>query len=190
MLSTLLFFHLLAVVGLFTGKGIELMALVRVWRASTLAELRAACLNVPVVGPLMGISLVLLIVMGVSMIYVGGFGWSQGWIDVVLAITIVLAIVGPAVTGKRAEALHAMAARAGDGAITPAIDAARQDGALRFLPWLSFFELIAALYVMTTKPTLTLTIVIAIAAGCLAVVPSTMLRRQIAHTPTEADATV
>jgi hypothetical protein len=39
-LSTLLFFHLLAVGGLFTGKGLELASLVGIGRASTLAELR------------------------------------------------------------------------------------------------------------------------------------------------------
>jgi uncharacterized membrane protein len=176
MLSTLLFFHLLAVVGLFTGIAIELVSLVRVWRASTLAEVRAACLNLPLVGPLMGISVLLLIAMGAWLMYLTGFGWSQGWINVVLALTIILAIVGPAVTGKRAEALHAMAEQAGDGAITPRIESARQDGALRYFPWLSLFELVAALYVMTAKPNLTVAIVVAIMAACLAVVPALLFK--------------
>jgi uncharacterized membrane protein len=178
MLSTLLFFHLLAVVGLFTGIAIELVSLVRVWRASTLAEVRAACLNVPLIGPIMGISVLLLIAMGAWLMYLTGVGWSQGWINVVLALTIILAIVGPAVTGRRVDALHALAEQAGDGAITPQIESARQDGALRYLPWLSFFELIAALYVMTAKPNLTVAIVVAIAAACVAVIPALIFKNR------------
>jgi uncharacterized membrane protein len=126
-ITALVFFHLLAVGGLFTGKGLELTSLVGIGRASTLAELRAACRNVPMVGPLMGISVLVLLAMGFWLMYVAGFGWSQGWINLVLVLTIILAILGFAVTGRRTEALHAMAEHAGDGAITPEIENARQD---------------------------------------------------------------
>lgn len=184
MLSTLLFFHLLAVGGLFAGKGIELASLVGIGRASTLAEVRAACRNLPVVGPLMGISVLFVMVMGIGLIYVTGIGWAQGWVNLVLALTIILAVLGIAVTGKRMDALHAMADRADDGAITPEIEAARQDVVLRFLPWVSFFEIIAALYVMTAKPNLTMAIVVAIGAACIGVVPALIFKtRQRAPLP-------
>jgi uncharacterized membrane protein len=175
-LSTLLFFHLLAVGGLFTGKGLELTSLMGIGRASTLAELRAAGRNLPMVGPLMGISVLVLLATGSWLMYVSGFGWSQGWINLVLALTIVLAMLGFAVTGRRTDALHAMAERAGEGAITPEIETARQDRVLRFLPWFGLFEIIAALYIMTAKPNLTLAIIVAIAGAGLGVIPGLIFK--------------
>lgn len=176
MLLTLLFFHLLAVTGLFAGIVLELAALMRVWQAATLADIRAACLNVPLVGPIMGLSVLLLVAMGIAMIYVGGFDWSAAWIDVVFLVTIVLAVIGPAVTGKRSDALHAMVKKAGDGVIPAEIDAARRDPALRFLPWLSLFELIAALFIMTTKPQLGVAILAAVLAALFALIPAAAIK--------------
>jgi uncharacterized membrane protein len=112
------------------------------------------------------------------MIYVGGFGWGAGWINVVFGLTIVLAILGPAVTGRRAEALHALAAQAGEGPIAPAIDAGRRDRVLAYMVFLGIFELIAALYIMVAKPDLTPAIVFAVAAAVVAGLPATLLIRR------------
>jgi len=177
-LQTLLFFHILAVVGLFAGIAIELAAVLHVHRANTLAEVRAALLNTPAVGPIMGISSLVLLVMGISMIYVGGFGWSAGWINVVFILTIVLAVLGPAVTGRKADALHAMAAKAGDGAITPAIDAARHDRLFNYMVFMSLLELVAALYVMVAKPEALSAAIVVVAAAVLAVIPAAMVTRR------------
>lgn len=178
MLQTLLFFHILAVIGLFSGLSIELLALVRLSRAATLGEVRAATLNVPVIGPLMGLSVLLLLAMGISMIYVGRFGWTAGWVNVVFAVTIVLAIVGPAINGRRIDALHALAAQAGEGAVTPALDAARRDKVLHYTSFMSFFELIAALYIMVTKPDVLPAALVVVAAAVLAALPPAMLLRR------------
>ena len=177
MLQTLLFFHLLAAIGLFTGMGIELLALARVHRASTVAEVRAALLNVPVVGPMMGLSTLLLLAMGISMIYVGHFAWSAGWINVVFALTIVLAILGPAVSGRRAEAMHAAAAATPEGPVSSELDALRRDRVFNYMLFMSFFELVAALYVMVSKPDVTIAAGAVVAAAVLAVVPTAALLR-------------
>jgi hypothetical protein len=184
MLQTLLFFHLLAVIGLFSGIALEIFALIRLQRAATLAQARAALLNIPAVGPIMGISVLILLAMGISMIYAGGFGWS-GWVDVVFVITIVLAILGPSVNGRKAEALHALAAQAGDGPITPAVDAARRDGVLYYLAFLALFELIAALYIMVAKPDPLPAIVLAVAAAVLAALPAGLVLRRYAEAPSQ-----
>ena len=178
MLQTLLFFHILAVIGLFTGVIIELLALVRLARAATLSDVRAATLNLPVIGPIMGISTLLLLAMGISMIYVGHFGWAAGWINVVFALTIVLAILGPAISGRKADALHALAAQAGEGAVTPAIDAARRDPVFVYMCFMSLFELVAALYVMVAKPDVLPAIAAAVIAAILAALPATLLLRR------------
>lgn len=178
MLQTLLFFHILAVAGLFAGIAIELAAVLRVHRANTMAEVRAALLNTPVVGPIMGISSLLLLAMGISMIYAGGFGWSAGWINVVFIVTIALAVLGPAVTGRRADALHAMAAQGGDGAITPAVDAARRDRLFNYMVFMSLLELVAALYVMVARPEALSAVIVVVAAAVVAVIPAALVTRR------------
>jgi hypothetical protein len=176
-LATLLFFHILAAIGLFTGAAIEILALVRLKRAATLKDVRAALLNAPVIGPCMGLSVLLLLAMGIGMIYAGHFGWSAGWINVVFGLTIVLAIIGPAINGRRIDALHARAAQAGDGALTPEIDAARRDRVLHYTTFMSLFELIAALYIMVAKPDAGPAATVVIAAAVLAALPAALLLR-------------
>jgi uncharacterized membrane protein len=185
MLQTLLFFHLLAVVGLFSGIALEIFALIRLQRAATLSEARAALLNIPAVGPIMGLSVLLLFAMGISMIYAGGFGWSVGWIDVVFAITLVLATLGPAVNGRKAEALHALAAGAGDGPITAEVEAGRRDRVLYYLAFLALFELVAALYIMVDKPDLVPAVVVAVAAAVLAALPVGLVLRRYVEAPSQ-----
>lgn len=179
MLQTLLFFHILAAIGLFTGITLELIAVLRVNRAATLSEVRAATLNTPLMGPLMGLSSLLLIGMGIAMVYAGGFSWSAGWLNAVFVLTIVLAILGPAVTGRKADAMHALALQAGDGPITPTVENARRDRLFNYMVFMSLFELIAALYVMVTRPDLVSAVTVIAAAAVLAAVPAALLLRQI-----------
>ena len=178
MLQTLLFFHVLAAIGLFTGITLELITVLRVSRAATLSEVRAATLNTPLMGPLMGLSSLLLIGMGIAMVYVGGFSWAAGWLNAVFVLTIVLAVLGPAVTGRKADAMHALALQAGDGPITQAVDNARRDRVFNYMVFMSLFELIAALYVMVTKPDLIPAVTVIAGAAVLAAFPAALLLRR------------
>lgn len=187
MLQTLLFFHILAVIGLFAGMAIELLAVMRLHRAASLEQVRAAVLNVPVVGPIMGLSTLLLLAMGISMIYAGQFAWSAGWINVVFALTVVLAIAGPLITGRRGEAIHAMALAAGDGAVTPEVDAARRDRLFNYMLFMSQFELIAALYIMVAKPDVVPAVTLIAAAALLGAFPAVLVLRRTSE-PAQAQA--
>lgn len=162
MLQLLLFLHILAVCGLFTGIGLELACLLGVQRATTLSQARAALCNVPLVGPLMGASALLLVVAGIWMVLGFGFGW-QPWVLTAVVLTLALMIVGPAVNGRRMESLYA-ACEGGDGAVSPQVHAARCDGVLNFLVFFTLFALVAVLYLMTTKPGWTASIAAAAAA--------------------------
>ena len=62
----------------FVAVGIELAMYVALHRAHTVAQARAALSNGPLVGPIMGFGVLLLVVMGVAMVYVGGFGRQVG----------------------------------------------------------------------------------------------------------------
>lgn len=159
MLQILLFLHVAAVAMLFSGIVLEIAGFARLHRAQTIAQVRAAALNFPVVGPLMGLGALLLIAAGIAMVYVGGFGWTPPWIGVTFILTIILAVNGPITNGRRSDAIHELAAKGGDGPITAELQSARSDWFLNYSIVLTVCELLAALFMMTTKPGLT---------GCIA----------------------
>ena len=178
MLQVLLFFHLLAVVTLFSAMAVELIGFARLHRASTLADVRIATLNFPLVGPMMGLGTLVLIAAGIALIYVGGFGWAPPWVNITFLLTIILAINGPITNGKRCGVIHALATQAGDGPITQEIQAARADRILNYSIYLSAWELVAALFIMTTKPGLAICVTAVLFAAVLAGVATFLVLRR------------
>lgn len=177
MFLALLFFHLLAVALLFAGMGIEIAAIVQLHRASTVSAVRVAMQNGPMVGAFMSSGLVLLLAMGIALVYVGGFGW-QPWSATALFVTVVLGINGPLTNGKRGEALAKTAATSPEGPVTPQLDAARSDRFWNYSIFTSAFELIAALYLMSSKPALMQCVWAVVAAAVLALIPMLLLLRR------------
>ncbi len=148
-----LFLHLLAVAGLFTGIGIEVAVFIAAHRAKNVEELRAALVLLPMVGPIMGPSAGLLILMGLAMVYLAGFGW-QPWTAVGLIVAVALSINGPMTNGRRGERLHAMANAAPDGPIGAELGAALCDRFLTYSVGVMMTLLVCMLYVMSSKPPL------------------------------------
>lgn len=182
MFLILLFLHLLAVAMLFAAVGIELAVYVALHRAQTVAQARAALSNGPLIGPIMGSGVLLLVAMGVAMVYVGGFGW-QPWTIVVFIVTIVLAVNGPLTNGKRGEALYRLAQNATDGPITPELEAARLDRVLNYSVFMTACELIAALYIMSNKPGLAGSLWAVAIAAAVALFPTALVTRKKAAAP-------
>jgi hypothetical protein len=172
MLTILLFCHLLGVVMLFSGEALALAGHVRLDRATTVAEVRSALRDLPVVAPLMGIGAGLVILAGIALVYQGGFGWTTAWIDVSFVIAIILAVNGPLTNGKRSEAILALAKQSQDGPITLEIEAARADRFLGYSMFFSGMELVALLYIMTAKPDWVGCIVAVALAAAVAIVPT------------------
>lgn len=179
MFAALLFLHLLAVGMLFAGIGVEIAAYYQLHRATTVSQARAAMLNMPLVGPLMGGGALLLIAAGLAMVYVGGFGW-QPWVVVAVVVMLVLAVNGPVTNGKRGEAISVLVDKAPDGPITTEIGAARADRVLNYSVFLTACELIAALYIMTNKPGLIACIAVVLIAAAIAALPMLRVLRSTA----------
>lgn len=177
MFLILLFLHLLAVAMLFAATGIELAVYVALHRAQTVAQALAALSNGPFIGPIFGLAVLLLVAVGVAMVYVGGFGW-QPWTIVGFIVTIVLAVNGPLINGKRGEALYRLAQNEADGPITPELEAARSDRVLNYSVFMTAFELIAALYVMSNKPGLAGSLLAVAIAAAAALVPMALVTRK------------
>lgn len=161
---------------LFAAVGIELAVYVALHRAQTVAQARAALSNGPLIGPIMGFGVLLLVAMGVAMVYAGGFGW-QAWTIVVFIVTIFLAINGPLTNGKRGEALYRLAQNAPDGPITPQLETARADRVLNYSVFMTTCELIAALYIMSNKPGLAGSLLSVAIGAVFALVPMALVTR-------------
>lgn len=170
MVQALLFLHVVAVALLFIGMGLEVAALLNATRATTAAQVHAAVANGRFLGPLMGGSALLLVIAGVGMVQLAGYGW-QPWVVTGLVIAIVLSGIGPTINGRRNDAIEALAKQGGDGPITPALDAARRDRVLRYAVAFMITELFAVIYVMTNKPPLAGCLAAVVIAALLALVP-------------------
>lgn len=181
MFELLLFLHLLAVAGLFTGTGIAVAAFVFAHRAKTVEELRAALVVLPMVGPIMGPSAGLLILMGLAMVYLAGFGW-QPWTVVGLVVAIALSLNGSLTNGRRGERLHAMAGDAPDGPIGAELRAALCDRFLTYSVAAMVTLLVCMLYVMSSKPPLHSCFVALALALLVALVPALRVRAPAAAT--------
>jgi uncharacterized membrane protein len=170
MLQVLLFLHVVAVALLFTGLGIEIAAQRGARRATTAAQVHAAMVNGRLMGPLMGGSSLLLIVAGIGMVQLGGYGW-QPWTVTGLVIAVLLSAMGPTINGRRNDAVRALAGDGGAGPITPALDAARHDRVLQYSVTFMITELLAMIYVMTNKPPLAICLFAVVLAALVACVP-------------------
>jgi Predicted integral membrane protein (DUF2269) len=171
MLQALLFLHVLAVALLFTGLGMEIAALLAASRATTAAQVRVAMTYGRFMGPLMGGSAGLLILAGIAMVLLAGYGW-QPWIVTGLVVAVVLSVMGPTINGRRNDAIETLAEQGGDGPITPALDAALTDRVLRYVVAFMITELLAVIYVMTNKPAVLGCILAVVVAALLALIPA------------------
>lgn len=171
MFQLFLFLHLLAVAGLFTGTGIAVAAYACAHRAKTVEELRAALVTLPMVGPIMGPSAGVLMLMGLAMVYLTGFAW-QPWTAIGMAVALALSINGPLTNGRRGERLHALAGAAPDGPIGAELRAALCDRFLTYSVAVLVTLLACMLYIMSSKPPLVWCLVAVAVALILPLVPA------------------
>lgn len=158
MYAIALFVHLLGVALLVGAVTTTVLATLRAQSASTVQELRVVTAVVKkidvVIGPAM------LLILGAALYMVsrhgddGSIHWSSGWVDVALAIFLVMAILGPTVESGHAKRILAAAAAAPDGAVGPELDALRRAAMPLYVSFFGVSQILAFLYLMTNKPSL------------------------------------
>jgi hypothetical protein len=168
-----LFVHIVGVLGLFIGLGLELVCVLQLRRARSVEQLREWVSLESVIAKLMPITTLLLLLGGLYMVIVS-WGWKTGWIDVSLALVIALSVLGPTVNGRR---LHAIAANASAGPVSPSLLSKLQDRVL----WASVFINVATglgiVALMTLKPDWIGAIAIIVVAAILGLVAGLSLAR-------------
>ena len=147
--SMSLFLHIVGALALFAAFGLEWASLYGLHRATVTGQVRewARLLGAPrfVGGPA---ALTILI----TGIYLSATRWgAQGWIVVALAAMVVIAVLGAALTGRRAGAI-ARALPAEDGPIPAALDRRLHDPVLMLSIALRTALFLGIVFVMSTKP--------------------------------------
>lgn len=149
----LLVAHLCGVGLLFLMISIELVALCGAPRAASTDRLRGALYAGPAAAKLAPVAVLVIAVTGLWM--VGRFSWldfSEPWVVVSIAATVVVSALGVAVHGRRLEALGDAAERAADGPVSAELRALTRDPVMHASGWASVGASVSFLYVMVAHP--------------------------------------
>jgi hypothetical protein len=169
--SMSLFLHIVGALALFAAFGLEWAGLYGLHRATVAGQVRewARLLGAPrfVGGPA---ALTVLI----TGIYLSATRWgAQGWIVVALAAMVVIAVLGAALTGRRAGAI-VRALPAEDAPIPAALDRRLHDPVLTLSIALRTALFLGIVFVMSTKPSTAgalTAMVVALIAGSAGALP-------------------
>jgi hypothetical protein len=113
-----LFAHILGVLDLFMALAVELASMVGARRARTIEAVRVWSSVSKPLDIVFPVTSLLILGAGLAMT-LGAWGWSHAWIDLSLALLILLSIVGAAFNGTHAKRIAQQAAAFGEGPIPP-----------------------------------------------------------------------
>src|SRR5437588_1027099 len=130
MYDVALFLHVLGVVTLVIALAYTLGGLFRAQRAPDVAGIRSALVFVPIAERLIPPAMIVILAAGLYMVGDGHWGWGTGWVDVAIAVFVLMSVLGPAVEGKRIGALHERIDELPDGPVPPEVEALRRDPVL------------------------------------------------------------
>ena len=165
--SIVLFLHVSGAIGYFVSIGAWLFALVGLRRAQRVEQVRALVNLIGLSGPLSGISVLLLLAAGLYMAFTA---WSllTGWILVALISLVLMAPLGTALIEPRRRAIDRLARETPDGPLPQSLEQRTHDPILLTALLTIATLLLGIVFLMTTKPALTgslIVIAIALALG-------------------------
>jgi uncharacterized membrane protein len=168
-----LFLHVSGAIGVFAGVGIWLFGLSALRRARYVEQVRVIAWLIIVTIPFMVLSLVLLGVAGLEMA-IFTWGLQTPWILVSLVSLVLYAPINMLVLDPRMRTLWASAGETPGGPLPDELVKRTHDPILQTLTQTLATVLLGIVFLMTTKPALTTSIiimVIALACGLLLGVP-------------------
>lgn len=150
--EVVLFIHLLGVTLLYMAVAIETVGLIGAQRATDVRTFRTWIGSAHAVGPLFGISA---LVIGGSGIYMVTDAWDWGenfWIELSLTLLIVITVFGFAVNSRKIAGAKSLAAETPDGPVPAALAARAFDPVLNIAGRSMSGAGLGIMYVMAAKP--------------------------------------
>jgi len=174
--TIVLFLHVSGAIGYFISTGTWLFGLSALRRARRVEQVRALTNLVGRSGPLFGISVLLILATGLYMALTA-WGLRTGWIDVALISLILIAPLGTAFIEPRRRAIDRLAREAPDGPLSQVLEQRTHDPVL-----LTALQTLAALllgivFLMTTKPSLTSSLIVMAVALILGLASGLLVSR-------------
>ena len=190
--TIVLFLHVSGAIGYFISMGTWLFGFAALRRAQRVEQVRALTHLVGRLGPLFGISVLLILATG---LYMAITAWSlqTGWIAVALISLILIAPLGTAFIEPRRRVIDRLAREAPDGPLPQALERSTHDPILGTALQTVTLLLLGIVFLMTNKPSLigslivmAVAMVLGLASGALVSRPRrTQVQREAAQVSRE-----
>ncbi len=168
-----LFVHVSGAIGTLVSLGIWLFGLAALRRARRVEQVRALAWLIIVASPLMVLSVLLLGLAGFEMA-LSAWGLSTPWIAVSLVSVVLVGPIGAFVLDPRMRTILALAREVPSGPLPGALDRRTHDPILGTSAHTLVAILLGIVFLMTTKPTLFMSLVVmavALALGLASSIP-------------------
>jgi hypothetical protein len=140
-----LFFHIVGVLGVFIANSLAVTVVFRLRAAKTTTQVREWLSVNSALEKILPVSAVLILASGLYMTFTA-WGWGQAWID------LSLGVLGPAINGRRLQAIHLAVEVAPDGEVPASLQQRLSDPILRAYALIPGFLLLGVVGLMTLKP--------------------------------------
>lgn len=148
-----LFVHVFGAMAMFAAAGVVLTGTALLRRAQTVEQLRERAALANSVDKLFPFIILVILAPAIYMVFTT-WGWTTAWIDIALMILLLMLPLGPAINGRRLDAIHRAAQAAPSGPLSAALRVQRDDPVL----WTSICVFIGGtsgiVFLMTVKPDL------------------------------------
>ncbi|HKF36740.1 MAG TPA: DUF2269 family protein [Ktedonobacteraceae bacterium] len=161
-----LFLHVSGAIGAFVSVGIWLFGLSTLRRSQRVEQVRAIAWLIVIASPLMVFSVLLIIIAGLDMA-LSTWGLGTGWIAVALVSFVLIGPVGAFALDPRMRAIMAIAREEPDGLLSDTLDRRIHDPVLGTGVQTLAAALLGIVFLMTTKPSLAISIVVMVVALAL-----------------------
>ena len=148
-----LFLHVSGAIGYFISMGVWLFGLTALRRAQRVEQVRALSRLVGRLGPLFGISVLLILATGLYMA-ITDWGLRTGWIAVALISLLLIAPLSTAFIEPRRRTIDRLAQEAPDGPLPRSLEQSTHDPVLLAALQTVTALLLGIVFLMTNKPSL------------------------------------
>jgi Predicted integral membrane protein (DUF2269) len=174
--TIVLFLHVSGAIGYFVGIGTWLFGLAALRRAQRVEQVRALTNLAGRLGPLFGISVLLILATG---LYMALTAWSlqTGWIGVALISLVLIAPLSTALIEPRRRAIDRLAREVPDGPLPQSLEQRIHDPVLATALQTVATLLLGIVFLMTTKPSFTGSLIVMAVALALGLAAGLLVSR-------------
>lgn len=171
-----LFLHISGAIGYFIAMGTWLFGLSSLRRAQRVEQVRPLSQLIGQLGPLFGISVLLILATGLYMA-ITAWGGLTGWMAVALVSLVLMAPLGTALIEPRRRTIDRLAREASDGPLPRSLEQSTHDPVLLTAVETVTILLLGIVFLMTNKPSLIVSLIVMVIALALGLVLGVLTSR-------------